>query len=310
MRQIDGGGHCIVPRRIMVCLGAYLMVDLLAVYLWSSAGSAFSIQTPSDNTATLPLTAMAGLGLWLCLRVLRAFPAGAPLRRAWSLIAFAAAAQLVWGVLSQLFDSNWVLNSLLWTASAPSTLLGHIRLGALIAGGPVRLAALAGALFAVLRTLRKFGFWGRPRATDWAMCGIVCLFALCRFAEALAAYFAGAQMSMEEWASLAGLPILCMLFVEAIFLGQAVIRMGSGPVSKCWSAFVWGIFSIGFADVALWLIPHYCRSPLGMVESLAGFVTTAVFALGPAYQLTAQRWARTAGAPQENLATHASAVAR
>jgi len=311
MREIKTGGNYATPRRIVAALGAYLIVDLLAVYFWSSAGPVLSIQAPSDSNSTLPVTAMAGVGLWLCLRVLRSFPVGSPLRSAWMLIAFAAAAQAGSGVMAELLGSDWVLNPLLWTGSVQPALLAHIRLGALIAAGPIRLAALAGALLAALRTLRKFGFCGRPSATDWAVCGIACLFSLCRFAEAGAASLAGRETSMQNWISLASLPLLCVLFLEAMLLTQAVLRMGSGPVARCWSAFVWGIFSIGLTELALWLVPHYSRAPLGMVESLARFLTAAIFALAPAYQLAAQAWAmKMASRAEENLATEAPAVAR
>jgi hypothetical protein len=226
------------------------------------------------------------------------------------LMAFAAAAQAVSGVVAELLGSDSVLSPLLWSGYGLPTLLGHIRLAALIAGGPVRLAAIAGAMLVALRTLRKFGFCSRPSAIDWAVCGIACLFSLCRFAEAGAASLTGKQMSMDDWTSLAALPLLCVLFLEAMLLARAVIRMGSGPVSKCWSAIAWGIFSVGLADLAVWLVPHYSRASLGMVESLAGFLTTTAFALAPAYQLAAQRRAMTAaGRLPENLATDAPAMA-
>jgi len=151
--------------------------------------------------------------------------------------------------------------------------------------------------------VREFGFWAKPTAMDWAVFGIVCLYTLCRFAEGNAA----------ECISLAGLPILCVLSLEGMMLRRAILQMGNGPVAKCWAALAYGVLLSGFAEIALWLIPHYSHAvPQAIVGSLLRFPTAAVFALCPAYQLMAQRRAAehlVAGLP-ENLSTSVPALAR
>jgi hypothetical protein len=265
-------------------MGAYLLVDLLALHFWKVSGPVFTIDRPSDSTPALPVIAMAGVNLYLCLRVLHGFRPGEPFRRAWLMIALAAAAQFASGALAQL---EWA---------------GAARPMAQIAGGPVRLALLAAAMLSALRILHRFGFWVRPRATDWAVSGIVCLFTLCRLAEARGPSFAGGQAGAMD---LIGLPLLSILFLEAMLLRQSVGRMGSGPIARCWTAFLCGIVLTGLAELALWVIPHYSQAwPPAIVESLTVFPTAAVFALAPAYQLIAQRWAtRPAGDRGRRLAT-------
>ncbi|MCX6632804.1 MAG: hypothetical protein NTW28_34830 [Candidatus Solibacter sp.] len=294
----------VAPRWIFVFLGAYLAVHLFALYLWNAAGQAFPLQGTSDNTSALSVTGMAGLDLWLCLVVLRSFPAGAPLRPAWMLITLAAAARAGSDLLAQTLGTNWLLNPLVWAGHAKSGSIEQIRHAALIGGGPVRLALLAGGMLAVLRILRKFGFWVRPSATDWAMCGIVCLFTLCRFGEAGAASLAGREISLENWISLAGLPILCVLFLEAMLLRRSVARMGNGLIARGWFALVCGILLTGAGEVALWVIPHYSQTlPLAMFGALIHLPIAAAFALAPAYQLAAQRRAmRPASNPPADLA--------
>lgn len=281
-RETNQGRLAAAPRWIVICMSAYLFVDLLVLYLWSTRAQAFSIQGQPDSTSGLSVIAMAGVGLYLSATVLRGFRLGAPLRPAWMLIALAAAAEAVSGILSQILEVG--------------------RLAAQIAGGPIRLALLAAAMSIVLRTLRKFGFWVRPSATDWAVFGIVCLFALCRFAEGGA----------SDWLSLAGLAILCVLFLEAMLLRQSVLRMGGGPIAKCWAAFACGIFLTGFAEIALWVIPHYANVlPAAIIGSLSRFPISAVFALGPAYQLLAQRRATEPPvAVVADVATRVPALAR
>ncbi len=271
------------PRWIVICIGLYFAVDLFVLYVWKVTAQVFPIQGPADSTSGLSVVAMAGVGLYLSMVALRGFQSGAPLRPAWILITLAAAAQAVSGLLTQVLETGG-------------------RFTAQIAGGPVRLVLLAAAMPMVLRALRKFGFWVRPRAMDWAAFGIVCLFTVCRFAE----------RGVADWASLARLPILCVLFLEAVLLRRSVLRMGSGPIAKCWAAFSYGIFLTVLAEIALWVIPHYSQAlPPAIVGSLLRFPTAAVFALVPAYQLMAQRRATdTAVGLPKNLATGIPALAR
>ena len=181
----------------------------------------------------------------------------------------AAAAAAGSGVLGQLLGTDWLLNPLAWTGHATPGLMERMQRFALIAGGPCRLALLAAAMLAVLRILRKFGFWVRPSAADRAVFGIFCLFTLCRFCEAGAASLAGSRIGFEEWVSLAGLPILCVLFLEAMLLRQAVGRMGNGLIARGWLALVCGILLTGAGEAARWVIPHYSQSlPLAAFAAL------------------------------------------
>jgi hypothetical protein len=291
------------PRWIVMCLGAYLIFDLFVLYVWNVTGQIFAIQGTSDSTS-LSVTGLAGVDLWLCLVVLRSFPAGAPLRPTWMLVTVAASARVASGLFSQLLGTDWPLNPLVWAGQARSGLIEQIRISALIAGGPVRLALLAVALLALLRILRKLGFRVRASATDWAMSGIFCLFTLCRFGEACWASLAGRQTGVEDWISLAGLPILCLLFLEAMLLRQSILRMGNGLVTRGWVALAWAVVLTGAGEVALWVIPHYSRTlPLQIADTLIRLPIAAVFALVPAYQVAAQRRAmKAAGGPCEDLA--------
>lgn len=268
MQEINLGRLQETPRWIVLCVGAYLAVDLLVLYMCRTGAQVFSIQGNSDSSAALSVTAMAGVSFYLSILVLRGFRAGEPLRRAWMAIALAAGAQAVCGVLAQVLGADWVPR---------------------IAAGPLRMALLAAALLMVLRYLRKFRFWVRPSATDWAVCGIVCLFTLCRFVEAGRTSAGG---GVVDWTSLAALPPLCILVLEAMLVRQSVMRMGRGPIAKCWAAFLCGIFLTGLGELALWIVPHFSPAwPPSAIGSLVRFPTAAVFALVPTYQLMAQRLA-------------------
>ena len=299
------------PRWILVFLGAYGTISLLVLYLWNAAGQTLSAQGTSDSTSALSVTGMAAVNLWLCLVVLRSFPAGSPLRSTWMLLTLAAAAQAASGVITEFLGTLWLLNPLFWPEPSKSGLIGQIRQAALI-GGPLRLVLLAAALLAVLRILRKFGFPAQPTFGDWAVSGMVCMFTLSRFGEACAASLAGTPISQANWISLAGLPILCVLSMEAMLLRRSVAAMGNGLISRGWTALGYGILLTVAGEVVLWVLPHYSQTlPLAMVRAFLPLTIGSVFALVPACQVAAQRRAiRPDGSQPEDLSAGVPELAR
>ena len=304
IRKTSLDGLDAAPRWIVVFLGAYLMVDLFVLHIWNASGQAFSLQGTSGSGSALSVTGMAGVDLWLCLLVLRSFPSGAPLRPAWMLITLSAAARTASGVVAQFLGTDWLLNPLVWNGHARFGLVERSWLMAQMAGGPVRLVLLAIALRAVLRTFRTIGVRVRPCATDWAMSGIVCLFTLCRFTEAGMASLAGRPIGLENWISLAGLPVLCVLFLQAMLLRGSLARMGSGLATRAWTALVYAVFLTGAAELVSWVMPYFSGNlQLAMLGSLMRLPIAAAFALVPAYQVATQcRAMKPAAGPAEDLA--------
>jgi hypothetical protein len=250
--------------------------------------------------------------LWLCVVVLRSFPAGAPLRPVWILLALAAAVQIAPGALGALLGTVSLLNGVAWTGYASPDWMERMQRFASLAGGPLRLALLAAAMLALLRVLRKFGYLAKPCAADRAVFGIFCLFTLCRFCEAGAASLAGRPIGSGEWISLAGLPILCVLYLEAMLLRRAVARMGNGLIARGWMALVYAVLLTGAGEAVVWAIPHYPQSlPLAMFGALIEISAAAAYALVPAYLVAAQRHAMNPAASRpEDLATGVPALAR
>lgn len=304
MRNASLDGLDGAPRWIVMFLGACLIVQLFVLYIWNASGQTFSLQETSGSGPALSVTGMAGVDLWLCLLVLRSFPSGAPLRSAWMLITLSATARTASGVLTQFLGTDWLLNPLLWNGHAKSGLVERIWLIAQLAGGPVRLVLLAAAMHLVLRTFRKIGLPVRPGATDWAMSGIFCLYTVCRFSEAGMASLAGRPVGIENWISLAGMPTLCVLFLQAMLLRRSLARMGNGLITRSWVALVYAVLLTGAAEVVSWVMPYISENlSLAMFGSLMRLPIAAAFALVPAYQVATQcRAMRPASSPPEDLA--------
>jgi len=291
MRRADFEGIESAPRWIVIFLAANLAAGFLVAYVWNAAGNLFSMQASSGSTSAFSVTVLTAVDLWLSIEVLRRFPRRAPLHSAWLWILLAAAVRFMSETLASLAVCG-----------------GSTALALCV---PIQWAMLAAAMAQVLRVFHRLGFWRGPRAADWAVCAVVWLFTLRRSGVLVAAWLDGQPTAGADWISLAGLPILCALFLAAMLLRQSLASMGNGLVTRGWAALVYAIFLTGAAEMALWIIPHYFHSlPLLLLASLARLPMAAAFALVPAWQVAAQRHAIQPGSAEpEELPTGLPAMA-
>jgi hypothetical protein len=268
MRISEFEGIESAPRWILLFLGSNLAAGLLGLYLWNATSQVVAIQSIPVGTSWLSVICIAAATLWLCVLVLRSFPAGAPLRPVWFLFTLAAGVRLL------------------------PCVAGFLPASAVLvpASGPVQLALLAAGIHRLLGVLRGFGLGHRASTAEWSATGIAILFALCRFGEVAATWFSGRPVGLENWISLLGMPILCLLAFQAMQLVHAALRVGSGLIPRSWLALVGAIVLTGVADVASWVTLHEGQPlALGMIVALLPLPIAAAFALVPAYQIAAQR---------------------
>jgi hypothetical protein len=265
------------PRWIVLFTGAYLVVGLIALYLWHAV-SQMSMQLSSSGTESLAVVGMAVAETWLCALVMRSFPRGAPLRTAWLLILLSAAARAVCGVLTHVWDTA---QPLVWIERTVS--------------GPLQTALFGAGVLVALRVLWKAGFPARPGIADWALTAAIA-----------AAFLAGRATGGDDAVSLLQDAVLCAVFLEALLLWRSVARMGRGLVAKCWGSFAIAIFVTVLGEATLGLLVRYAPAwPMAGFAWYTSFLGAAALALAPAYQVAAQRRAvqggtrKTAGSPAE-----------
>ncbi len=278
------------PRWIITVTGTYLCLGAFALYVWCHASPAMSVEATPGGGEALSVIGMAAAQAWFCVLALRAFEAGASLRRAWLLILLSAATHVAGGLFSQ-------------AASLGGA--EQIHRAALLLSGPVQMALLAAGLLVALRMLWRLGLGVRPKATGWAVAGILVMFTLTRFAAT-----AAGQLPADVAISMLRSLLLSVLSVEALFLWLSAARMGKGPIAKCWRAFAIGIFVIGFGEAAVWAIGGYVPGWLAAaLEWYVWFPAVAVFALAPAHTVAAVRRA-TGRAARSSTALPVSAFQR
>jgi hypothetical protein len=95
-------------------------------------------------------------------------------------------------------------------------------------------------------------------------------------------------------------PVLWLLLAEAILLHRSVQRTGMGLIGRCWRTFSAGIFLVLLGDVMIWATAYgYLPWPWSSLQWYVWMPASASFALAPAYQLEAIRWASSGQGPPE-----------
>jgi hypothetical protein len=91
-------------------------------------------------------------------------------------------------------------------------------------------------------------------------------------------------------------PLLCIVLLEALLLRRMVMKMGGGLVERCWTSYSVAILLTAAGDLAFWLLGFRVRGDAVALSWLVWYPAAAAYALGPAWQLEAIRYAERRGA--------------
>ncbi len=202
------------------------------------------------------------------------FSRGEAMERAWTLISAAAACQLAASVCTHVVSSVEVN-----------------RFGIFL-GGPVRIVVLGCALAAVLEIYRQAGLPPHLKILDWVLVLSVTVLTFREMRELALAVQQSKPLGVYHSFHWLNDPLLTLLLAEAVVVRRCVLQMGSGLIARCWGALTAGIFFTTLGDIWAW----FCASgtlaaPLNGVTWYLWFFAGAAFALAPAYQVEAGRWA-------------------
>ncbi len=270
---------------------AHLALALVIAAIAELTGKAALLTDFLRYPGALFLVSMSAATLWLSWRCWQQFSKNDLLRQAWLLIMWAAGAQLVGALCTQVFGAYTHLNPLMYTNSgwpAPAIrLLGRVGL---LMGGAFQMTLLACGLSFVLRAYRRSGLF--PRLAHWVwLLGATLVLYTVHEAKLLQALLqtgkASSGFQVLGWPSD---PLLIVLLFEALCILRPVLGTGWGLIAKCWGAFAAGIALHAVGDILL--LTEWRGGLSDLVRTfgwLTWFLAAAAYAVGPAYQLEAFR---------------------
>jgi hypothetical protein len=264
----------------------------VALALWRFYGETVWVEQYFRVPGAILLVLLAGVQLWFSVQVCGEFEPGEPILAAWQLIAASAAFDLTGSLAVQVLGVDTALNPLSylsWWSKAIATSIvqaGHIL------GGPCRFILLAAGLVRVLKLYRESGFMGRLRVLDWALLAGFAAYCVDELGGVVVAVQQGKEPAWSEVLRWPVDPILCLLLAEALLLHRSVERTGPGLIGRCWGTYSCGIVLVLLGDVASWATSYgYLPWPWSAIAWYVWAPAAAAFALAPAYQLEAIRYA-------------------
>jgi hypothetical protein len=246
--------------------------------------------------AALLSATFAVVELFFSLLVIREFLPDQPLRKAWRLIAFSAACDVISTVTVQVLAVRSLLNPLTraswWSDSAG----GAIRQFGLIIGGPVRFALLAAGLAYALRAYKRTGLQARRKPIDWVLLSIMGIYLVVQTRDVTIALRNGWHPPPAVVLGWPTDPLLWLLLAEALLIYRSVQLTGDGFIGRCWKVLSIGVFLVSLGDIAIWAASWgFLPWPWSALEWYIWLPAAAAFALAPVYQLEAITHARLPG---------------
>lgn len=265
-----------LPGAIWLVCGLYFVITLGAWALWMTSGEWKYMIAAFGLPYKVFLIFTAASAAALSFYASRQFELRHRLHSAWLLLFAASACRAVGTV-----------------ASALPTLVpdGPFRAmqsaGELIAG-PISFVALGVALLYACRAYRSAGLKASMTIADWLVLAAGTLFTGRHIAEIAGILISGPSkppIVMLHW--LAD-PALLFILAVAVPLRRMALSHGGGAVAHCWGAIAAGALFTFVGNQLLFLGNYgYLAWPLSSVHWLVWIPAYAAFALGPAYQLSA-----------------------
>lgn len=279
------------PRLILIATAAQFVVGAVVAAGWMWTGDVLWERTYFQYQGAAFLVGASVLELSLCLRSWRQFSPGETLRSAWLWLSLGAACHVAGTTCAEILGVRSHLNPLLMLGANRSQMtINHLRWLGLMVSGPLRWLLILGGLFLVLRVYRRSGILPKLEWADRLLISALTIYTLLEASGVWIAIQSGRHFRITEKITWLNDPLLLLLLVEAIWIRRCVLATGWGLVSRCWGAFVAAIALTGAGDLGLWAhsyayLPWQAQATTWHVWLLS----SAAFALAPAYQVEAGR---------------------
>jgi hypothetical protein len=270
----------------------HMAVSAVIFAFWRVMGDDARIELFFRYQGSIFFVVCAAAEFYLAWNAFRQFSEGEPMRAAWLLIALASFYRFIGYVFSQILDVDSYLNPLfLAFGSGDVTFYQTCQRFGLLVGGPLSMAVLSVALFLILRTLYRLGILSRLRPFDFLLISTVAAFTIRQMYEIVEwVRITPAPYDLYKALGWASDPLLSILLIEAILIRRSAVETGWGLLAKSWGAFSLGIFLTSLGNIGLWVTAHnYLPWPYNSITWYVWFLSSAAYALGPAYQVEACR---------------------
>jgi hypothetical protein len=282
-------GTATLPYLLICATVVHVSACVLLFLLSFGPAGLQPFQLYTSTAGVVFLLAVSGTEFVLAARVVRRFDHGEPLHRAWLIILLAALCRF----------AAFLLMYLVARVHPPVRTLG------LLLAGPIQLLVMGAGLFVVYRLYCRLGFRVSLRTSDFlALAGVGLYVVFTSTVISLLAKADGQAITLLSFLGWITDPLLCIVLLEALLLRRMVMKMGGGLVERCWTSYSVAILLTAAGDLAFWLLGFRVRGDAVALSWLVWYPAAAAYALGPAWQLEAIRYAERRGASTVACSLH------
>jgi len=278
-----------LPWLVAAITAAHLAIALVVAAAAALTGKGALFADFLRYPGALFLVGANAIGFWLSWRCWQQFSRSDLLRQAWLLITWAAGAQWLGALLTQVFGAYTHLNPLMYTSTgSPAPAIALFGRVGLLMNGPFQMTLLACGLSFVLRAYRRSGLFPHLARWIWLLGAALVLYTVHEATLVQALLETGHVRGGFQILGWPSDPLLIVLLFEALCILRPVLGTGWGLIAKCWGAFAAGIALHAAGDILLWAA--WEGSPPELARTLgwfAWFLAGAAYTLGPVYQLEA-----------------------
>ncbi len=282
-------------RIILWAAAIQLLTGGLCYWAWEATGNQVWLRGYFQYQGAIYFILLDTFGLWLCIVAWQEFKQREPLGGAWLVISIAMFFRLTGDLLKHWLCIDTYINPLHYVWHVWNTSIGNLLdLWGIALAGPLFLGALSIAMYKGLQHHKRALMLGKLRPFDMVLIVGVGIYAMYVLDSVIHVAIRNPSAIRVSWTlTWPNDLLLALLLFEAILLTRTTLDMGPGYIGRTWGAFAVAIFLTSVESFAHWMTAHgYFLYPENSIMWFIWFIWAAAFAMGPAYQVDAIRFAK------------------